>query len=314
VKPSVLAAALIVGGAIASARLGAAPSPEAAPIVGRWDLTVTAGKRSHPAWLEVEKSGNRTLVGRFVGEGGSARPISKIEFADNVMRFSIPPQWESGDADLYVEGTWSGGRLSGFWTSPSGERATWTATRAPSLRRAAPPQWGRAKKLFNDSDTTGWRPIGGESQWRVVSGVLTNVKSGANFVTEEQFTDFRLQLEFRYPKRGNSGVYLRGRYEVQVEDSPGSEPDSHHLGGVYGFLTPSEHAGTSAGEWQAFDITLVGRMVSVALNGKPIIVNQEIPGITGGALDSDEGAPGPIMLQGDHGPVEFRNIVLTPAR
>jgi hypothetical protein len=66
-------------------------------------------------------------------------------------------------------------------------------------------------------------------------------------------------------------------------------------------------------KWQSFDITLIGRMVTVVANGKTIISNQEIPGITGGALDSKEGEPGPIYLQGDHGPVAYRNIVLTPA-
>ena len=68
------------------------------------------------------------------------------------------------------------------------------------------------------------------------------------------------------------------------------------------------------GEWQSYDITLVGRLVTVVLNGKTIISNQQIPGITGGALDSDEAAPGPLYLQGDHTAVEYRNIVLTPAK
>jgi len=86
------------------------------------------------------------------------------------------------------------------------------------------------------------------------------------------------------------------------------------LGSVYGFLSPSEIANKKADEWQSYDITLIGRMVTVVLNGKTVICNQEIPGITGGALDSDEGAPGPLMLQGDHGVIEYRNIVLTPAR
>ena len=112
------------------------------------------------------------------------------------------------------------------------------------------------------------------------------------------------------PKEDNSGIYLRGRYEVQIEDNFGDEPDSHKIGGVYGFLTPSVNAGKKAGEWQTLEITLVGRVVTVVLNGERIIDRQTIPGITGGALDSDEGAAGPIMLQGDHGPIEFRNLVL----
>jgi hypothetical protein len=123
-----------------------------------------------------------------------------------------------------------------------------------------------------------------------------------------------LHIEFRYPKESNSGVYLRGRYEVQVEDNKGKEPSSTYFGGVYGFLTPNEMAAKAAGEWQSYDITLVGRKVTVVANGKKIICDQNIPGITGGALDSNEGAPGPIMLQGDHGPIEYRNIVITPAK
>jgi hypothetical protein len=149
----------------------------------------------------------------------------------------------------------------------------------------------------------------------VVDGILTNAGGGANLVTTRRFDDFKLRVEFRYPKGSNSGIYLRGRYEVQIEDSQErAEPTSHHVGGVYGFLAPTENAARAPGEWQTYDITLVGRRVTVVLNGRTVIANQVIPGITGGALDSDEGAPGPIYLQGDHGPVEFRRIVLTPAR
>jgi hypothetical protein len=109
-------------------------------------------------------------------------------------------------------------------------------------------------------------------------------------------------------------VYLRGRHEVQIEDDYGQGPDSHRFSGVYGFISPSEIAAKPAGQWQTYDITLIGRMVTVVANGKMVICNQEIPGITGGAIDSNEGEPGPIYLQGDHGPVEYRNIVITPAR
>ena len=84
-------------------------------------------------------------------------------------------------------------------------------------------------------------------------------------------------------------------------------------GAVYGFIAPSEDAGKSENEWQSLDITLVGRRITVVVNGKTVICDQKIYGITGGALDSDEAAPGPMLLQGDHGPVEFRNLILTPA-
>ena len=101
---------------------------------------------------------------------------------------------------------------------------------------------------------------------------------------------------------------------MQIEDSAGLESATDRLGAIFGFLAPSEDAAKKAGDWQAFDIVLTGRMVTVILNGTTIIANQEIPGITGGAIDSNEAAPGPIMLQGDHGPVEFRKIIVRPAK
>ena len=131
-------------------------------------------------------------------------------------------------------------------------------------------------------------------------------------MTERKFTDFKLQAQFRYPRGSNSGIYLRGRYEVQIEDNHGEEPDSHKIGGIYGFLTPCTNAGKEPGEWQTVEVTLVGRTVTVVLNGERVIDRQAIPGITGGALECNEGEPGPIMLQGDHGSVEFRKLTLTP--
>ncbi len=137
---------------------------------------------------------------------------------------------------------------------------------------------------------------------------------GANLITDQKFNDFKLHAEFRIPKGSNSGVYLRGRYEVQVTDGKGLEPSYGELGGVYGFIAPSEMVAKEPGEWQSFDVTLIGRMITLDVNGKRVITNQEIPGITGGALDSNEGEPGPLYIQGDHGPVEYRNIVITPAK
>jgi len=306
-----LALTLVALPAAANAQAAAEP-----PIVGRWDLRVTQPDGSiAPSWLEVTRSGFSALVGRFVHNVGSARPIGRIDFANGTMRFAVPPQWEQGTADLTVEGTIAGERMTGALVLPNGERRTWTATRAPTLRRAAAPRWGTPVPLFNGRDLAGWTTQGGESKWRVVNGVLTNAASGGNLVTTRKFDDFKLHLEFRVPKGGNSGVYLRGRYEVQVEDS-GDRPEllPVNVGGVYGFLPPSENASRRPGEWQTYDITLVGRRVTVVLNGRTVIADQIIPGITGGALDSEEGTPGPILLQGDHTPVEFRNVVITPAR
>ena len=284
-------------------------------LLGRWDLVVSRGTLTSPSWLEVERSGTATLVGQFVGSGGSARPIAKIEFTDGTFRFAIPPQWESNPKDITFEGRLDGDRLTGSMTTGDGQTLTWTGTRAPALRRAGRPEWGKAIPLFSGKSLEGWQPVGRrDSQWSATGGILQNAKSGANLMTLQKFEDFKLHLEFRVPKGENSGVYLRGRYELQVDDAAGLAPSSHHLGGVYGFIAPSENVARAAGEWQSMDVTLVGRMLTYELNGTMVICNREIPGITGGALDSAEGEPGPLLLQGDHGPIDYRNIVITPAK
>jgi hypothetical protein len=284
-------------------------------LLGRWDLVVQGASNTSPSWLEVERSGTATLVGQFVGSGGSARPIAKIEFTDGTFRFAIPPQWESNPKDITFEGRLDGDRITGSTTNGDGQKVTWTGTRAPSLRRTGKPVWGQPITLFNGKSLDGWQPVGRrESKWSAVSGILQNANSGANLVTTQKFDDFKLHLEFRVPKESNSGVYLRGRYELQVDDAAGLEPSSHHLGGLYGFIAPSENVAKPAGEWQSMDVTLVGRMLTYDLNGTNIICNREIPGITGGAIDSVEANPGPILLQGDHGAVDYRNIVITTAK
>ncbi len=301
---------------VAAGTPGAQPqvqAPARPAAIGRWDLTVQGPKGAYPSWLEVTLSGTRTLVGRFVGGGGSARPISRVDVKEGSIHFAIPPQWEKETSDLVFDATVTGDTLEGTLVTPAGERQRVVGRRAPSLRRASPPSWGQTVPLFNGKDLAGWTTFGGTSQWSAENGVLKNAGSGANLVTIAKYDDFRLLLEVNCPKGSNSGIYLRGRYEVQVEDAIDPEPKSTDLGGIYGFLVPNENASAGAGNWQTFDITLVGRRVTVVLNGRTIIGDQTIPGITGGALDGDEGAPGPIFLQGDHGAVSYRNLRITPA-
>lgn len=283
-------------------------------IIGRWDLTVSRGDKLTPSWLEVKLSGVKTLVGFFVADGGSARPISRVNFKDGKVSFSIPPQWENSERDMVFEGSLENDKLTGIITGSDGKRYTFTGVRAPLLKRTKPVVWGTPIRLFNGKDLTGWHADGVDNQWEVKNGNLTSARPGSNIVSDKKFHDFKLHIEFRYPAHSNSGVYLRGRYEIQVEDNKGLEPSSVLFGGIYGFITPNEMAAKSPGEWQSYDVTLIGRRVTVVANGKKIICDQIIPGITGGALDSNEGEPGPIMLQGDHGLIEYRNIIITPAK
>ena len=306
---------LIITTASIITTINAQHDPVKAPTIeGRWDITVHEEGKDKPSWLEISHSGIKTLVGHFVGDGGSARPISEIFVSGNQFNFSIPPQWDMTNNQMQMTGIFAGDSLSGTINLPNGKTWPFSAVRAPLLKREKQPVWGTPIRLFNGKDLTGWTALGTTNQWIAENGILRSPKSGANIRTDKTFTDFKLHVEFRYPKHSNSGVYLRGRYEVQVEDSKGVEPWVGGLGAIYGFIKPTENVAKDAGEWQLYDITLVGRMVTVVANGKTIIHPQEIPGITGGALDSKEGEPGPIFFQGDHGPVEYRNIIITPAK
>jgi hypothetical protein len=283
-------------------------------VLGRWDITMKIGERDFPSWLEIHKSGVKMLVGEFVSAGGSARPISRVNLENGRLSFSIPAQWESQDKNLEFEGTLQADSIVGTIILPDGRNCKFSAVKAPSLTRTTKPVWGKPIKLFNGKDLAGWHPSGKTNQWVAENGILKSPKAGSNIISDATFTDFKLHVEFRYAAHGNSGVYLRGRYEVQITDYYEDTPPKDVLGSVYGFIKPNEKVVTKPGEWISYDITLIGRNVTIVVNGITTVCNQEIPGITGGALNSREGEPGPIMLQGDHEPIEYRNIVITPVK
>jgi len=302
---------------LTAAAMTVSHAAEATPsqLVGRWDLTVDTPGPYRAGWLEVRPSGRTTLVGSFLNMFGSARPVSRIDAAEGTFRFIVPPQWDDTEGETTVTGRVLGDSMAGTIGYANGRAFAFRGERAPALRRSKSPRWDRPIPLFNGRDLSGWKAYGpGAGNWAADQGVLRNGGRGANLVTERGFTDFRLHAEFRYPEGGNSGIYLRGRYEVQLEDTPGPGPGVLGIGSIYGHLVPNELAALGPDRWQSLDITLIGRRVTVVLNGKTVIAGQIIPGPTGGAIDSHEGLPGPVYLQGDHGPVEFRNIVITPAK
>jgi hypothetical protein len=292
-----------------------AATAKAKAFLGRWDLTLEAPDREYPSWLEITLE-NGQLKAEFVSRWGNARPLPKIELTNGHITFVSPKVEEDRKDDMVFEGKLVGKLLAGTTTGQDGTPWTWTGRRAPSLKRSGTRQWGKPVQLFNGKDLTGWkqdRP--GPVVWKVEDGTLVSPGHGPEIINESKFKDFKLHIEFNCAPNSNSGVYLRGRYEVQVEDNSIQEPPSHHTGGVYGFLAPSPEMPRKPGEWQSFDITLVGRTITVVQNGQTVIDHQEIPGITGGALDSHEELPGPIYLQGgEDGHVAYRNILVTPAR
>lgn len=281
---------------------------------GRWDLEIDFQGKKAPSWLEIRHSGHDTYVGRFVFAFGSARPVAEVKIEENSFSFKIPRQWEPEGQDMVIKGELQSKTLTGTITYTDGSNIPFSGQRAPKQPFKDVYVEEKPISLFNGENLDGWHTDREENQWLVKNGVLTNPKSGANLISNQEFGDFKAEIEFKYPKGSNSGIYLRGRYEVQIEDNYGFTPMDIYFGGIYGFIEPNENAALPAGEWQKYEITLIGNRVTIVANGKRIITDQTIPGITGGALDSKEGAPGPFMIQGDHGPVEFRKFLVTPLK
>ena len=288
--------------------LAAAPVLIAAsPFAGRWDLTLTASGTTYPSWIEIADEGATPAV-RIVGRTGSVHPGQNVKAAGDRISFTSN------------EGSWEisahGRKLAGTLRNSAGAAIQLSGVPAPDLKRSPPAAWSNPELLFNGRDLAGWETDNpAKSHWTVENGELRNDAAGANIRTMRKFDDFKLHIEFNCPEGGNSGVHLRGRYEVQIEYEPAGKNDRFHaIGSLYGFLAPSTEVSPRPGQWEAYDVTLVGRTVTVVRDGVTIIEAEEIPGITGGAMDSHEADPGPISLQGDHtGGLKFRNITISLA-
>jgi hypothetical protein len=291
-----------------------AGAPHETALLGRWDLTFTDQRGRYPSWLEVTEEQGR-LTGRFQGRVGHATAIDSIVVTDHGFSFRWPDENQPAAVTRF-EGTISGGRLlRGTMIETAGTRIGFRGVRAPKLERQRPDEWAAPVDLLARG-LGGWRirERAEGNGWKLENGILWNAPPSGDLISIPKFTDFKLHLEVNVPAGGNSGIYLRGRHEVQVQDDAGKDPGSRRMGGIYGQVTPTTLPARPAGEWQTFDITLVGRRVTVVLNGVTMIDDQEIPGITGGALDSNEGGAGPLMLQGDHTGVRYRNITIQSPR
>ena len=272
-------------------------------LVGRYDLTVHDTEGDYPSWVEF--SG---VTGRFTGQFGSARVIAEYERNDQDVYWKLPKQYEGRESDLEFRGKFVGDQISGEFLNAAGDWVPFSGKAAPDLpfREVT---WGTLVDLLADG-LSSWVPRSPdwENNWSITESGLENAKYGSDIVTTATFGDFRLTTEYRYPAGSNSGIYLHGRYEFQILDDLGTEPHVGGSGAIYGLLTPTVNAVRPANEWNEVVIELVGRYVTVTLNGIVIHDRAEIAGPTGGALDSNEGEPGPIFLQGDHGPVSFRKV------
>lgn len=331
-KKTLLSLPFILGLVFCDACGVAFAADDAKPLVGNWALTIPGGGAG---WLGVEEK-DGGLKASVLWGGGSVLPAAgaKAEDGKLVVTRVQQPKGKDGKPGKKITETITATRdgdclkLVTVKCAEGGKefgRAEFTGKRIPPMP-AAPDllkvKFGEPICLFNGKNLSGWKALNPNAPngWSAKDGLLVNDapqepgkhKGYANIRTEREFEDFRLTLEVRVPKGGNSGVYLRGIYEVQVADTCGKPLDSHNMGGVYSRITPTVAAEKPAGEWQTMDIALVDRHVTVILNGKKIVDNQPVLGCTGGALTSDEFRPGPIYLQGDHTSVDYRNIVMRP--
>jgi hypothetical protein len=294
---------------------------DAKPFLGRWDMTVTpATGNPYPQWMELTNNSGK-IEGRVQPRGGAWRPIvgANVESGKLVVSVSAAGR---GPAVTWELTSPSSGNLTGVEKRGDAAGPTLIGVRAPTLDRPMPKAWTKPVALFDGKDLTGWEPIGNVSnnKWIARDGELVNDNpetpgqrgpGAANIKTTAKFQDFKLHIEVNCPDGGNSGIYLRGRYEVQVGTEGGSQP-SHEMGAIYSHYAPPAGAELGLGKWTSFDITFVGRHVTVLRDGKMYHDNVEIPGPTGGALDSNEAEPGPFFLQGDHhGIVRYRNITIS---
>jgi hypothetical protein len=284
-------------------------------------MTVTpATGKPYPQWMELTDNGGK-IEGKIQPRGGAWHPIAGAHVESGKLIVDVEPAGR-GPAVNWELTSPSAGTLTGVEKHGDVSGPTLAGVKAPLLDRPTPKQWTKPVALFNGKDLTGWEPIAHveNNKWVARDGELVNdnpevlgqkIPPAANIMTTEKFQDFKLHIEVNCPEGGNSGIYLRGRYELQVGTEGGKLP-SHEMGAIYSWYPPPAGAENGLGKWTTFDVTLVGRHVTVLRDGKMYHDNVELPGPTGGALDSNEAEPGPFYLQGDHhGVIKYRNITIS---
>ncbi|HCN83189.1 MAG TPA: DUF1080 domain-containing protein, partial [Sphingobacteriaceae bacterium] len=316
------------------------PKTDISEFLGQWGFDIKAGGIG---WLDIRQE-NGYIDADVLFQGGSIVPATSVYLAADVLylgrgtRKIIRTKDASGVETRsmmfpgWMEIKKTGNKITGYYITPKSngigaDSSYFSGSKMPPMVPApdlSKVKYGKPIQLFNGKDLTGWRPFDPKLAlgFKVVDGTLMNNPvqtlgqahvGYTNLRTDKEFEDFNLKLEVNVPARSNSGIYLRGMYEVQVEeghiDSHGKNLDSHNIGGLYSRISPTVNAEKPAGTWQTMDITLVDRHVTVILNGTKIIDNQPVDGPTGGAISTNVNAPGPLILQGDHSIASYRNIV-----
>lgn len=304
----------VVGAAAAAIAIGSLThaAADGSPYAGRWNIT-PAPPATGVYWLEVKDEGGQ-LSGMFLNRGGSPvkLPSIKVENGELVWQTAPPARGTAPEFRAKIQGD----KLTGTMTGANGT-VTFTGAHPPrwgAFDANAKHKLGKPVELFDGKSLDSWdvqdksKPMG----WTVTDGAMTNTPPANNLVSKQKFQDYTIHAEYKLEKNSNSGLYMRGRYELQVLDDYGKPPDEHSHMSVYAWHKPLVNASKPVGEWQTMDATVVGNRVTVVLNGRKVQDNATFEAVTGGALDANESEPGPIMIQGDHEKVTYRKVTVTP--
>lgn len=285
------------------------------PFIGKWDITGVGQYSNQVYWLEVKMEDGK-LSGYFLNRSGSVLKLPEIKIENNQLIFS-PASRPNAPKQLHRAKVQEG-HLLGMLTIGEQE-IPWQGERAPVWGKSdtnAKHKFGSPVALFDGRSMEHWQGQVKDKElgWSIVDGAMTNQPHANNLVSHHQFENFKIHCEYKVEPKSNSGIYLRGRYELQVLDDAGKEPEIHSHMSLYSRVAPKVNASLPVGQWQMMEAIIVGNRLSVWLNGKKVHDNITIDGITGGALNSNEAAPGPIMLQGDHEKIWYRKVIVTPIR
>jgi hypothetical protein len=287
---------------------------------GRWDITTLTRPRPRAWWVELTGVGSPKPAGKFVSAyGGDMNTLDTIAVENGELRFTIVNSGRDakGPAPVY-RARLVNGKLEGTLETPGSAAAPlkWTGVRAPAIAEKDDGSWqeGKPIELFNGKDLTGWKPLnpGAEMKWSYKDGILRNAPPTTDLISEQKFWNFKLHVDFRIVEHSNSGIGLRGRYEIQILEDYGKPPNPHGAAALYSRIAPSVNASKRPGEWQSYDIRLVGRTLTVVHNGIKVLDKVEVEGLTAIANNSDEAEPGPFIIQGDHSYVEIKSFLVTP--
>jgi hypothetical protein len=282
---------------------------EMCEVAGTWKIRRAGDTGSKTATLVLEESGGK-IAGSATDPDGMSYEIRDAKLDGYTLTLQAVPK-DAGDAGTRtlrceIRGDALVGKAE--VKLPGKDEA-----QSVELEGKRERQWGEPVQLLAKEGLAGWssrdptRKLG----WKVTDGVLENSPPDVDIKSDASFRDFKLHLEYNVEPRSNSGVYLRGRYELQVLGD--TRIQDHGNMALYSRLRPKKNP-IKLGEWNSLDVEFIGRWLTVVLNGETVYDNQYVEGPTGGGFDEKEEKPGSLLLQGDHGKIRYRNIVVTPAK